>query len=549
VIGRYRWLWIRVALIPLAIFAASLISFFIFHIAAEDAFNPTCTATQYCPPDLIHQIREQFGWNDLWGVAYVDWIGDVTRWDLGRSTVNNRPVEESLRNRAESSLELGLFVIVTTTAIALAIHHLSSTARQPKLSDALAALLGALPPFALGIWFIILPFEWWGYQPPIGRYIRFADSPWGNVKQLAPAALALSMPLVPLAYRALRSSARTYPWGVAAAACVSGIGATAWLMVAEQTFTLPGVGDYFWRATYNHDHSTTMTVAFLLISICLILVVLTPLSNPATAPFDGDLNWRRIPLLVPAVLVIALIVVGILGSSIAPENGRHFAGAPDEGVSLDHWLGTDRLGRDVLSRLLEGATGTAALAGKAILFGFLPGLALGTVRLRYFGGRGTAALEMVARSVGALGLLIAFPVATLYHGLGWKSLAPYAVFAFLFGLSAPRFAPEDSRAGEWLGVCWRLNRYPAVAAACEAIAVTILLQSTVAFFGVVRAGDPTWGRDFAQSREFLPYQYLPQFAFGVAIIITLFAFNWLALSLRTAVEEVAAEAPPAHNLT
>jgi peptide/nickel transport system permease protein len=76
--------------------------------------------------------------------------------------------------------------------------------------------------------------------------------------------------------------------------------------------------------------------------------------------FWTDLAYRFVkekPLgTVGAVIVIVLLIVGILANFLAPFGyNETFVGGKLEGMSIQHWMGTDNVGRDLLSRIIYGA--------------------------------------------------------------------------------------------------------------------------------------------------------------------------------------------------
>jgi peptide/nickel transport system permease protein len=77
-----------------------------------------------------------------------------------------------------------------------------------------------------------------------------------------------------------------------------------------------------------------------------------------------------------AVLVFVLLVA-LLGPFVAPHSPARPIGIPDEGPSAEALLGTDFLGRDVLSRMLWGGRSVIALAGLSVLLAYAGGLAVG----------------------------------------------------------------------------------------------------------------------------------------------------------------------------
>ena len=75
--------------------------------------------------------------------------------------------------------------------------------------------------------------------------------------------------------------------------------------------------------------------------------------------------------------IFASLLAALLAPAIAPHDPYALSGAPFERPNHHHWLGTDHLGRDVLSRLLFGARRTLSVSGLATIIATSAGLALG----------------------------------------------------------------------------------------------------------------------------------------------------------------------------
>src|ERR1700710_697676 len=81
------------------------------------------------------------------------------------------------------------------------------------------------------------------------------------------------------------------------------------------------------------------------------------------------------------VAIVMLVIIGLLaafGSALAPFPPNKTVGVQLLGPSGEHWLGTDYVGRDVLSRLLAGSAlsvwGASLVAIIALVFGAVPGV-------------------------------------------------------------------------------------------------------------------------------------------------------------------------------
>jgi peptide/nickel transport system permease protein len=120
---------------------------------------------------------------------------------------------------------------------------------------------------------------------------------------------------------------------------------------------------------------------------------LAPIAGPATL-------WRR--ALVGGTagrLGIVLLLIGgavaILGPYVAPHSPTALVGLPLDSPSGEHLLGTDQLGRDVLSRVLNGGRSVLLLATLAVIVTFIVGGPLGMLA-GYRSGKLDAALSRVA---------------------------------------------------------------------------------------------------------------------------------------------------------
>jgi peptide/nickel transport system permease protein len=77
-------------------------------------------------------------------------------------------------------------------------------------------------------------------------------------------------------------------------------------------------------------------------------------------------------------LVLPVVLLALAGPFVAPESPTAFVGLPYAGPSADAWLGTDGIGRDVVSRVLWGGREILGLAALATVIGIVAGTALGT---------------------------------------------------------------------------------------------------------------------------------------------------------------------------
>jgi peptide/nickel transport system permease protein len=254
---------------------------------------------------------------------------------------------------------------------------------------------------------------------------------------------------------------------------------------------------------------------------------------------------------ISVAVLLAVVLLAVFGSALAPQDPLHQSVKEFlQGPSSRHWLGTDYLGRDVLSRLLAGTRTSVTTAAEATLvalvFGAIPGLVsafLGTW-FDFIANRITDAIMTLPTIVFAIGCTAV---------LG-NSLTP-AMLAIGF-LSSPRFfrvtraaALEFVRAqyvesAELFGasrlriirihVLGKVVPTIAVAAAMSASAA-LLIVSSLTFLGIgVVPPAPTWGGVLASDLSYLSQAPWAPIVPAVLIMLTAGALNGLADAIRDA---------------
>ena len=261
-------------------------------------------------------------------------------------------------------------------------------------------------------------------------------------------------------------------------------------------------------------------------------------------------NTWRVPIARVALAVLLLVaVLAVFGGQLAPQDPL----AQDtahilQGPSGAHLLGTDYLGRDVLSRLLSGtalsAAGALEAVGAGLVLGIIPGLA--SIWL----GR---AFEWTAlRAVDSLmslpvTLFVIAAVGVLGNGLHQAMLALGVLLAPLF-FRVTRAAALGLRqvpyveAAELMGASrsWVLRRHiwskvlPTIAVTtAQALAMALLLVASLTFLGLgVQPPAPTWGGMLASDLGFLAQQPWAPVLPGVLVMVTVGALHLLADAIR-----------------
>lgn len=266
---------------------------------------------------------------------------------------------------------------------------------------------------------------------------------------------------------------------------------------------------------------------------------------------------RRWPLRAGASLALLFLVLVTLISLAAPWIAPYSPTAQDIANALaepsaQHWLGTDDLGRDVLSRLIHGAAASLFSAFFAVAVAIVLGVPVGL--LAGFAGGWTD--EVISRGIDtllsfpaivlaiavtgalgiglvngmtAVGIVFAPQLARLVRA---RTLVvrqePYVDAARCFGASTGR-------------ILWRHvlpnTVQPVIVQVTLLLAGALLAEASLSFLGLgIQPPHASWGAMLArayQNMELAPAQMMPP---GLAILCTALAFNTLGEALRIALD-------------
>ncbi|MEE9181465.1 MAG: ABC transporter permease [candidate division NC10 bacterium] len=142
----------------------------------------------------------------------------------------------------------------------------------------------------------------------------------------------------------------------------------------------------------------------------------------------GIMTWLGVALL------MSFVVIALFAPFIAPYDPTEiFVGERNEPPSAEHWMGTDRLGRDLLSRVLWGARTSLTIMFTAVAFALAAGLPLGLLS-GYIGGKLDRGLVVVMDSIYSFPAIILAIALAIFLGKGILniSLAITVVFIPLY---------------------------------------------------------------------------------------------------------------------
>ena len=256
---------------------------------------------------------------------------------------------------------------------------------------------------------------------------------------------------------------------------------------------------------------------------------------------------------VGALVIILMVIVAVFAPALAPYDPvEPFRGMRGVGPSLEHPMGFDGNGRDLLSRIIYGSriALTVGIASSfiAVIIGVAVGAAAG-----YFGGWVDEVLSLLIDTLMAFPLIALLIVLAAVIGpslpttiivIGATVWARYArvVRAEVMSLrqrdyitAAKALGGNDNRV-IWKHVVPNVLGSVIVLASLQ-IGSIIILESALSFLGLgVRPPTPTWGGILADGRAFiLRYPHIAIFP-GIMIVITVLAFNFIGDGLRDALD-------------
>ena len=246
-----------------------------------------------------------------------------------------------------------------------------------------------------------------------------------------------------------------------------------------------------------------------------------------------------------------IVLLGIFAPWVSPDDPlRPNVLARAQGPAWEHWLGTDFIGRDVLSRVIHGTRWSLFVAATSVMLGTTIGAAW-ALASAFFGGKfdlfsqrlvdvwlsfpAVLLALLLASALGASTSTVILSIAATRVAYGTRIIRSQAL--------AVKDMPYVDAARSIGASPWRIMFYH-VAPQCIApylvlittyLGVAIVLEATLGFLGAgIPPPTPTWGNMLGESAsQLIPRWHMVVFP-GVAIVITVLSFNLLGDGLRDA---------------
>lgn len=273
------------------------------------------------------------------------------------------------------------------------------------------------------------------------------------------------------------------------------------------------------------------------------------------SPFK--LGWRSFKRdkmgMVGAVMVVMLLSVSLFGNCFTPYNPLKMIYEESfQGPSVKHFLGTDRFGRDQLSRLIAGARTSMIVSFGAVAIAMILGVIVGLIS-GYFGGRTDSVIMRLLDVIFAFPTILLALAAVAAFGPDFINLLIIigvifsARFARVVRGSVLSVKEKDfiegvrSVGARDASIMFKFILpnvlSPIIVQATFNLSTAIMIEAGLSFLGLgTQPPRPSWGQMLNESRAFMEMApWLAVFP-GLAIIFAVLAFNFLGDGLRDALD-------------
>jgi peptide/nickel transport system permease protein len=270
----------------------------------------------------------------------------------------------------------------------------------------------------------------------------------------------------------------------------------------------------------------------------------------------GDIRrrfFRNKLALLGLVMVGIVFALAIFAPLLAPYDPRlQDLGNTTSKPSGAHWLGTDELGRDQLSRIIYGSRIAIIVGLASIVLALTLGVILGSIA-GYRGGKADSIVMRIADAFFAFPLLIGAILIILVTGRGvLPVILAIGVFTWAVPARLLRSSILSVREAEYVEAArsmgassWRIvtrhvlpnSLAPVLVYGMVSVGTAIVAETALSFLGVgVKPDVPDWGNMIASGRQFFSFlDYLWLYP-SLAVVFTVLGFVFVGDGLRDALD-------------
>ena len=171
----------RLLLVPVTLVLVSCVVFTLSRMIPGDVVDLMFEEKGYAKD--MEEMRKKLGLDKPIYVQYFSWMGNVLKFDWGKSLWSDRPVLQEIGKRWPVTLELGVVALIISLLMGIPIGTYSAM-RQDSAGDYLlrsySILLLSIPGYMIAILVILVPSLWWEWWKAAPAYVHFTDNPLVN---------------------------------------------------------------------------------------------------------------------------------------------------------------------------------------------------------------------------------------------------------------------------------------------------------------------------------------------------------------------------------
>jgi len=268
-------------------------------------------------------------------------------------------------------------------------------------------------------------------------------------------------------------------------------------------------------------------------------------------------TWRRLKknhlAMAGGLVVVLLFAVSFLAPWISPHSPNQFhLSQVLEAPSPEHPLGTDELGRDILSRMIYGARISLKVGFVAVGISTLIGVILGAVAGYYGGLLDSLIMRLVDIMLSFPSFFLILAVIALLEPSIWNIMAVIGLTSWMGVARLVRAELLSLKEREFVSAARVLGASdpriifrhllpnamaPVLVAATLGVAGAILTESALSFLGIgVQPPTPSWGNILTAGKDNIEVAWWLSVFPGLAILITVLSYNLLGEGLREALD-------------
>ncbi len=268
--------------------------------------------------------------------------------------------------------------------------------------------------------------------------------------------------------------------------------------------------------------------------------------------------WRRFRKKRMAFAALGVILLLLAVAALAPFVAPYGPASPDydavlEGPSWQHWAGTDTYGRDILSRLIWGGQISLTVGFVSVILGCVVGVALGIISGFFGGWLDGLVMRIMDVMLAFPGILPAIAVVALLgpgivnviYAIGISSVPVFArlVRGTTLALKQSLYVQASRSIGVSRAALMFRHILPGTMPAVIVysslrMGTSILTAAALSFIGLgAQPPSPEWGAMLSDGRSYLGVADHITIFPGMAILITVLAFNLLGDGLRDALDQ------------